>query len=136
VRNAIRLKHYSLHTERAYVGWIRRFILFHDKRHPMAMGAAEVTAFLSHLAVEGKVASSTQNQALVALLFLYRRMLARRKGHAQKGLIRKGSRSNPDTDRHRRGQVYLISIRPAEFPSHSSPSLRKAPYLVGHRSAL
>jgi integron integrase len=75
VRNAIRLKHYSLRTERTYVGWIRRFILFHGKRHPLEMGAAEVTAFLSHLAVEGKVASSTQNQALAALLFLYRRVL-------------------------------------------------------------
>jgi integron integrase len=62
-------------TEHAYVGWIRRFILFHHKRHPLQMAAAEVSAFLTHLAVEGHVAASTQNQALSALLFLYREVL-------------------------------------------------------------
>ncbi len=76
VRRHLRLKHYSLRTERAYLGWIRRFILFHGKRHPRAMGATEVTAFLSDLAVRGEVAASTQNQALSALLFLYREVLA------------------------------------------------------------
>jgi integron integrase len=75
VREAVRLRHYSLRTERSYVGWIRRFILFHGKRHPSDMGAAEVTAFLSHLAVAGNVAASTQQQALSALLFLYRDVL-------------------------------------------------------------
>ncbi len=75
VREKIRYKHYSLRTEKAYVGWIRRFILFHDKRHPATMGAREVEAFLTHLAVEGKVASSTQNQALNSILFLYREVL-------------------------------------------------------------
>jgi site-specific recombinase XerD len=62
----------ALSTEQAYVQWIRRFILFHGKRHPQEMGAAEVTAFLTHLAVEGHVAASTQNQALSAILLLYR----------------------------------------------------------------
>jgi integron integrase len=71
VREALRLRHYSRRTERAYVGWIRRYILFHGKRHPAAMGAEEVSRFLSFLAVEGKVSASTQNQALAALLFLY-----------------------------------------------------------------
>ena len=66
VREAIRLRHYSLRTERAYTGWIKRFILFHDKRHPLCMGAPEVTAFLSHLAVAGNVAASTRDQALSA----------------------------------------------------------------------
>jgi integron integrase len=65
------LRRYSRRTERAYLGWIRRYILFHGKRHPAGMGAEEVTRFLSFLAVEGKVSASTQNQALAALLFLY-----------------------------------------------------------------
>jgi integron integrase len=76
VRDRLRLKHYSIRTETQYVHWIRRFILFHDKRHPAAMGAAEVGAFLTYLAVEGRVAASTQNQALSALLFMYREVLS------------------------------------------------------------
>jgi len=76
VRAAIRARHYSRRTEKAYVAWIRRYIFFHDKRHPADMGAPEVTRFLSSLAVEGKVAASTQNQALSALLFLYGEVLA------------------------------------------------------------
>jgi len=75
VREANRLRHGSRSTEKSYVGWIRRYILFHDKRHPADMGAPEVTRFLSSLAVEGRVAASTQNQALSALLFLYRHVL-------------------------------------------------------------
>ena len=75
VRDAIRLRHLSLRTEEAYLGWIRRFILFHHKRHPKDMGAEEVQAFLSHLAVHAQVAASTQNVALNALLFLYRYVL-------------------------------------------------------------
>ena len=75
VRRHMRVKHYSLRTEKIYIGWIRRFILANAKRHPREMGAAEVEAFLSLLAVQGKVAASTQNQALSALLFLYRVVL-------------------------------------------------------------
>lgn len=75
VRNEIRLRHYSIRTEQAYLGWIKRFILFHSKRHPREMSAGEVTAFLTHLAVDGKVSASTQNQALNAVLFLYRDVL-------------------------------------------------------------
>lgn len=75
VREALRVRHYSLRTERSYVGWIKRFIFFHGKRHPVDMGGAEVSAFLSHLAVDGHVAASTQHQALSALLFLYREVL-------------------------------------------------------------
>jgi integron integrase len=75
VRDAIRTRHYSRRTEKAYVHWIRRFIFFHDKRHPAEMGPAEISAFLSSLAVRDKVAASTQNQALSALLFLYRDVL-------------------------------------------------------------
>jgi hypothetical protein len=77
VRNKIRLKHYSIRTERAYVDWIKRFILFHHKRHPASMGAPEIRTFLSHLAVERKVAASTQSQALSAIIFLYRDVLGR-----------------------------------------------------------
>jgi integron integrase len=73
----MRLKHYSYRTEQAYVDWIRRFILFHHKRHPQEMGAQEIEAFLTHLAVHENVAASTQNQALQAILFLYREVLGR-----------------------------------------------------------
>jgi site-specific recombinase XerD len=75
VRAKLRLLHYAIRTEEAYVDWIRRFILFHRKRHPREMGAIEVEAFLTHLAVHGRVAASTQNQALAALLFLYQEVL-------------------------------------------------------------
>ncbi len=75
VRRKIRLKHYSIRTEQAYVDWIKRFILHFDKQHPKNMGADEVEQFLTYLAVEGKVAASTQNQAKSALLFLYRQVL-------------------------------------------------------------
>jgi len=77
VRQALRLKHYSLRTEQAYLSWIRRFILFHDKRHPLTMSTPEITTFLSYLATEQKVSASTQNQALNALLFLYRDVLVK-----------------------------------------------------------
>jgi integron integrase len=75
VRNRARLKHYSIRTEQAYVEWTRRFVVFHDGRHPRELGPGDVEAFLTHLAVEGKVAASTQNQAKSALLFLYREVL-------------------------------------------------------------
>lgn len=75
VRDAVRVRHYSIRTEQAYVDWIRRFVLFHGKRHPAQMGPQEVSAFLTHLAVERRVAPSTQAQAKSALLFLYRIVL-------------------------------------------------------------
>jgi integron integrase len=75
VRDVIRLKHYSIRTEQTYLHWIKRFILFNGKRHPREMGAAELTAFLSHLAIKGNVAAATQNLALNAVLFLYREVL-------------------------------------------------------------
>ena len=75
VRDAIRLKHYSIRTEHSYVGWVKRFILYHSKQHPKDMGAREIEDFLTHLAVDLKVASSTQNQAFNALLFLYHEVL-------------------------------------------------------------
>jgi integron integrase len=75
VRDAIRRRHYSYRTEQAYVHWIKRYIYFHDRRHPSEMGAAEVTGFLTHLASDREVSASTQNQALSALLFLYGQVL-------------------------------------------------------------
>lgn len=78
VRDRLAMGHYSPRTVDAYVGWIRRFILFHGRRHPAEMGAAEVSAFLSSLATVGKVSASTQNQALAALLFLYADVLGRK----------------------------------------------------------
>jgi len=75
VRAAIRTRHYSLRTEQTYIQWIKQYIIFNSKRHPSDLGAAEVSAFLSYLAVSRKVAASTQNQALAAILFLYRHVL-------------------------------------------------------------
>jgi integron integrase len=75
VREAIRVRHYSYRTEQSYLGWIRRFVLFHNKRHPAEMGAPEVEAWLSHLAQERNVAAATQSQALGAILFLYKNVL-------------------------------------------------------------
>lgn len=83
VRTVIRVKHFSLSTERAYVSWIRRFILFHDKRHPKEMAEAEIRQFISHLAVAAKISASTQTVALSALFFLYREVL--------KEVLKKGS---------------------------------------------
>lgn len=80
VRAAIRVKHYSRRTEASYVNWIKRFILFHGKRHPREMGEAEINQFLTHLAVKENVAPSTQNQALCAIIFLYKRVLKREIG--------------------------------------------------------
>lgn len=75
VRDTLRVNHYAYSTEKTYVDWIRRFILFHNKRHPLDMGPAEINAFLTHLAVKGNVAASTQNQALCAIVFLYKKVL-------------------------------------------------------------
>jgi integrase len=75
LRFALRAKHYSYRTEQAYVHWVRRFILHHGKRHPKDMGGSEIEAFLTHLAVAGRVAASTQTQALCAILFLYKQVL-------------------------------------------------------------
>ena len=75
VRDVLRVNHYSMRTEEAYIGWIRRFILYHDKKHPRDMAALEVELYLTHLAVGEKVSTNTQKQALNALVFLYHRVL-------------------------------------------------------------
>src|SRR5881628_964949 len=75
MRAVIRTRHYSIRTEDAYIQWVRRFILFHGKKHPSEMGSEEINAYLTHLAVERHVSASTQSQALAAILFLYRDVL-------------------------------------------------------------
>jgi site-specific recombinase XerD len=87
VRGIIRCKHYSIRTEQSYVDWIKRYIYFHNEKHPKDLGEEHISAFLTHLAVKGKVASSTQNQALCALVFLYRHVLNKEIGEFE-NLIR------------------------------------------------
>lgn len=96
MRQAIRTRHRSDRTEQAYVGWIRRFILFHGKRHPTAMGKPDIEQFLTALAVNRRVSASTQNQALGALLFLYNDALGRDPGW----LDTPGVRQAPATAAH------------------------------------
>jgi integron integrase len=94
LRAAVRARYYSIRTEDAYISWAKRFILFHGKRHPTEMGEVEVAAFLSHLAVELRVAPATQNQALNALVFLYRHVVQRPLGDVA-GVIRAKKRERP-----------------------------------------
>ena len=75
VRDAIRTKHYSMKTEQAYIHWIKKYIFFHNKRHPKEMGEKEINQFITHLAVKERVSASTQNQALCAIVFLYKQVL-------------------------------------------------------------
>ena len=77
VRHVIRKRHYSIRTEQAYTDWIKRFILFHEKKHPKDMGESEISKYISYLAVKRNVAASTQNQALNSIVFLYKQVLNR-----------------------------------------------------------
>lgn len=95
VREAIRVRHFSIRTEESYIHWIVRFIRFHDCRHPNAMGAAEVMAFLTHLAVKRGVSASTQNQALNALLFLYKAVVHKPLGDLHRIVRAKGPQRVP-----------------------------------------
>jgi hypothetical protein len=108
VRESMRTRHYSPRTEKTYVHWIKRFIFFHDKRHPREMGEVEIGQFLSALATEAQVSASTQNQALNALLFLYRVVLG-------KPLVMSTELSA------RKGQTGFQSFSPAK---RSAPSLQ------------
>src|SRR5262245_34523060 len=83
VRDALRVRHLSLRTERTYVHWIRCYIFFHKKRHPIEMGEREINAFLTHLATARRVSASTQTQALCAILFLYKNVLGREIGELE-----------------------------------------------------
>ncbi len=96
LRAAIRVRHYSIRTEEVYVQWVKRYIYFHGKRHPGKLNAEHVSAFLSHLAVERKVAASTQNQALCALVFLYRHVLEKELGQFEGMVFAKRRRKLPE----------------------------------------
>ena len=95
VRHAVRTRGYSVRTEKTYVGWIRRFILFHSRRHPISMGDAEIREFITHLAVTDRVAPATQNQALAAILFLFKRVLRKPVGFVEGIVHSKTSRKLP-----------------------------------------
>lgn len=84
LRERVRIKHYSYKTEQSYVQWVKRYILFHNKRHPKDMGEQEITQFLSHLAIKQNVSASTQNQALCAIVFLYKHVLNKALGEFTK----------------------------------------------------
>ena len=96
VRSAIRVRHYSIRTEEVYAHWVKRYIYFHGKRHPQDLNVGHVAAFLSHLAVERKVAASTQNQALCALVFLYRHVLGMELGQFEGMVFAKRRRKLPE----------------------------------------
>src|SRR5262249_61934209 len=88
MRDVLRTQHYAIRTENAYVDWAKRFILLHQKRHPTAMGRVEIEAFLTHVAVDRHIAASTQNQALSAVLFLYKAVLRQEVGSVGAGAAR------------------------------------------------
>lgn len=110
VREAIRVRHMAHSTEKTYVDWIRRFILFHNKRHPKEMGKLEVEAFLTHLAVHGNVAASTQNQALSALLFLYRIVLEQELGWLEDVVRAKSDKRAPVVFTHHEAMSVLALL--------------------------
>jgi integron integrase len=111
VRDTLRLKHYAIRTEQAYVSWMRRFILFHHKRHPKDMGAPEIEAFLTNLAVNLNVAASTQNQALSALLFLYRHVLDQEIGPLDAARAKKPKRL-PTVLTHQQAMTVIAALPP------------------------
>jgi integrase len=110
VRDELRIRHRAVSTEKAYVYCIRRYILFHDKRHPKEMGKTEVTDFLTHLAVDAHVAESTQNQALAALLFLYREVLKQEFGWLDEVVRANRSEHIPVVLTHQEAIAILASL--------------------------
>ena len=115
VRDKVRAKHYSYRTEQSYVAWIRRFVLFNGKRHPKDMGALEVESFLTHLAVERRVSASTQNQALGAILFLYRQVLSQDLPWIENVVRARRSTHLPVVLARKEVQVLLAQIEPPFF---------------------
>lgn len=115
VRDAVRRRHYSYRTEKAYLQWVRRYILFHRKRHPAEMGEGEISMFLTHLAVERRVSASTQNQAFNALLFLYKHVLNREIGSVQGVTRAKLSRHLPTVLTREEVQSILMRMSGREW---------------------
>lgn len=115
VRNVVRVKHFSLSTERAYVGWIRRFILFHNKKHPTDMAETEIRQFISHLAVDARVSASTQTVALSAILFLYRDVLKRDLPYIDQIERAKPSHKLPVVFTHREVQAVLARLEGTHY---------------------
>ena len=155
VREVIRLKHYSIRTEQTYVDWIKRYIFFHGKRHPREMGAAQIESFLTDLAVRRGVAASTQNQALNALVFLYREVLHQEAGEFSAVRAKRPSRlptvltkvevqqllsaMKAGTYRLMARLLYgtgmrLMEPRPAVWPVPAASPGRNEPATVGHGS--
>ena len=113
MREILRLHHYSIRTEEAYLEWVKRFILFHNKRHPSEMGEKEVSAFLTYLAVNKHVSASTQNQALSAILFLYKKVLNQKLDWLEDVVRAKRPRNLPDGF----GRVYLPFALDRKYPN-------------------
>src|ERR1044072_2923286 len=129
-RNALRTAHYSPRTEAAYLGWVRRFVRFHELRHPLQMGEREVAAYLTHLATERMVSASTQQQALSALLFLYREVLQRPLGNLGSVLRAPGPARIPVVLR-RRGSPSGSGGAGGGLPARGHAALRGWPPAAG-----
>lgn len=129
MRDAPRLKHYSYRTEEAYLDWVKRYILFHHKRHPADMGAPEIQAFLVHLATQRQVSASTQNQALSAILFLYREVL-----HQEIGPVLPSGAKRPErlpTVLTHEEVLHLIARAGRHLPAHGANPVWQWPALDG-----
>src|SRR3989449_9630422 len=112
LRAAVRARHYSPRTEESYVGWVKRFVVFHGRRHPDGLGEAEVRAFLEQLAERDRVSASTQNQAVAALLFLYEAVLGRRLALSPQGIVHaKELRRLPVGLSREEGRAVLVPLR-------------------------
>ena len=114
VRSAIRTKHYSIRTEEAYVTWIKRYILFHKKRHPLEMGEQEINRFLTHLAVNDHVSASTQNQALCAIVFLYKHVIKNDLGDLEIAWAKKPKKL-PEVFTHEEAQNIIAKLSDVEW---------------------